>query len=189
MQCATHVFRGLRSSDGRRQAPRTAQNPFNTSHLAKTYTKPYTVTHYPCPGRKSPEIQDVTISRKALKIRCPKGRPGSTPGPGTCDSSDLGRDRGGRWGRVSRTCPRSRSPPSAFARDHHAGGSRASLRGAFRRTSSSARVASPPSTARRRRFALTHHGAARRPALARSPRRPAGDRPRVRPSCQHCSSK
>src|SRR5881394_1050345 len=101
MQCATHVFRGLRSSDGRRQAPRTAQNPFNTSHLAKTYTKPYTVTHYPCPGRKSPEIQDVTISRKALKIRCPKGRPGSTPGPGTCDSSDLGRDRGGRWGRVS----------------------------------------------------------------------------------------
>src|SRR2546425_3511664 len=56
---------------------------------------------YPCPGTKSPEIQDVTVSREALKIRCPQGRPGSTPGPGTCGSSNLGRGGGGRSGGVS----------------------------------------------------------------------------------------
>ena len=49
----------------------------------------------PCRGRKSPEIQEVTISRKALKIRHPQGCVGSTPTPGTCDFSALGIGRGG----------------------------------------------------------------------------------------------
>src|SRR6184192_4567176 len=48
----------------------------------------------PCRGRKSPEIQEVIISRKALKIRCPQGRPGSNPGPGT-ESFRLVTERGG----------------------------------------------------------------------------------------------
>src|SRR5439155_1298350 len=55
----------------------------------------------PCRGRKSPEIQEVTISRKALKIRHPQGCVGSTPTPGTCDSSDLRRRGDARSGRVS----------------------------------------------------------------------------------------
>src|SRR5438034_7423447 len=86
----------------------------------------------PCRGRKSPEIQEVIISRKALKIRHPQGCVGSTPTPGTCDSNDLGRGGGGRSGRVSPNVS-----PIAFAtlpvrRDHHAGtGSRATLRGAL----------------------------------------------------------
>ena len=57
---------------------------------------------YPCPGTKSPEIQEVTVSREALKIRC------RASGVGVRASLPALKIAGlrGAWGRPPRLRPR-----------------------------------------------------------------------------------